>query len=338
MGLMWNFTQAFRGFTGSGKDKEAEKRNLPIEELVDELEKAVEAYGGGPRVKKELKLKIDDTPANITKDAPADIPKDIPASPPKDTSADIPKDIPDDTPKNAPASEIFTAEAKKDTPALPFEDMFNQSADEKPVIEEPVEKPVAQTSAGGQGATSTNTGGGRFAGNFAEQAAFTGSRQKSDDNANEITIISKNTIVDGNIRSFADISIDGGVRGDVETTKNIDLNGRIIGDIACSNASMQNAQVQGSIRIKGNISMKHDTLLIGDLMSTYAEINGKIKGNLEVAGKAQVKSDAVVFGDINASTIMVEDGAVIQGHVNTTYLNKEESMNLFPEAIVLGDA
>ncbi len=154
---------------------------------------------------------------------------------------------------------------------------------------------------------------------------------------NELTVISRNTIIDGNVRSFANMSIDGDVRGDVETTKDIELNGRIIGDIICSNANMMVSQVQGNIQLKGDVEIGRDTLLIGDLNSGFAKINGKVKGNVEVTGKAEFKADAVVFGDISASTITVDDGAIIQGYVSTTFLNKEESERIFPESIEIGD-
>ena len=153
----------------------------------------------------------------------------------------------------------------------------------------------------------------------------------------ELTIISRHTVIDGNIRSFADMSIDGDIKGDIETTKNIDLNGKVVGNISCNNAMMHTSQIQGNVRMKGNISMKRDTLLIGDLMSTYAEVNGKVKGNLDVVGKADLRGDAVVFGDISAATITVEDGAIIQGYVSTTFLNKDESRNLFPDMVTIND-
>lgn len=154
----------------------------------------------------------------------------------------------------------------------------------------------------------------------------------------EITVISKNTVIDGNIRSFANMSIDGDIKGDVETTKNIDINGKVVGNITCNNAEMHTSQIQGNIRMKGNVVMERDTLLIGDLVSTYAKVNGKVKGNLEIVGKAELKGDAVVFGDISASTITVDDGAIIQGYVSTTFLNKEESRNIFPDTISIGEA
>ncbi len=154
---------------------------------------------------------------------------------------------------------------------------------------------------------------------------------------NETTVISRNTVIDGNVRSFANMNIDGNIKGDVETTKNIVLNGKIVGNIAGNNASLLTSQVQGNVRMKGRISMERDTLLIGDVGATYANINGKIKGNLDIGGKAELKSDAVVFGDISASTITVNDGAIIQGYVSTTFLNKEESKNIFPDAITINE-
>lgn len=154
---------------------------------------------------------------------------------------------------------------------------------------------------------------------------------------NEITVISRNTVVDGNIRSFANMNIDGNIKGNVETTKDIDLNGKVVGNIACNNAALRTSQIQGNIQMKGNVFMERDTLLIGDISSTYANVNGKIKGNLEITGKAELKSDAVVFGDISASTITVNDGAIIQGYVSTTFLNKEESKSIFPDTITIGE-
>lgn len=149
----------------------------------------------------------------------------------------------------------------------------------------------------------------------------------------EITVISKNTMIDGNIRSLANMQIDGNIKGNVETTRNIDMSGKVVGDVVCNNAGMVSAAMQGNISLKGRMRMDRDTILIGDLSSQYADINGRIRGKLDIVGKAELKRDAVVFGDINASTIAVTDGAIIQGYVNTTFLSKEDSRNVFPDAI-----
>ena len=151
----------------------------------------------------------------------------------------------------------------------------------------------------------------------------------------EVTVISKNTIIDGNIRSLANMQIDGNIKGNVETTRNLDMSGKIIGDITCNNAGLNSAAMQGNMSLKGRLRMDRDTILIGDLSSQYADINGRVRGKLDIVGKAELKRDAIVFGDINASTIAVTDGAIIQGYVNTTFLSKEDSRNVFPDAISL---
>lgn len=164
-----------------------------------------------------------------------------------------------------------------------------------------------------------------------------GRRDYRDAADNEITVISRNTVIDGNVRSLANMSIDGDIKGDVETTKDIELNGRIVGNMTCNNANMITSQVQGNLMLKGSVEIGRDTLLIGDLNSGFASINGKVKGNVEIAGKAEFKADAVIFGDISASTITVDDGAIIQGYVSTTFLNKDESEKIFPEFVEIGE-
>lgn len=157
------------------------------------------------------------------------------------------------------------------------------------------------------------------------------------DSAQEMTVISKNTMIDGNIRSFADMKIDGNIKGNVETTKNININGKVVGDLTCDNISMKNSAVQGNVRLKGQAVMANDSMLIGDLTSQVAQLNGKVKGNIEISGKIMLDRDSVIIGDIKAGSIAISDGAVINGFVTTTYLSKDESANIFPENIALGE-
>lgn len=150
----------------------------------------------------------------------------------------------------------------------------------------------------------------------------------------ETTIISRNTIINGSIRSFANLNVDGSVKGDVKITKNINVTGKVVGDIECSNSVMTGASMQGNITSKGQVQLDRDTVLLGDIAAQYLDLNGKIKGNIEVGGKAEFKTDAIVLGNITASTITVLDGATIQGYVNTTFL-QESTATVFPDAIAV---
>ena len=148
----------------------------------------------------------------------------------------------------------------------------------------------------------------------------------------EITVISRNTIIDGGIRSFANVNIDGNVKGDVKITKNLNVTGKIVGDVECNNSVLLGASMQGNIASKGQVQIDRDSLLLGDISAQYLDLNGKVKGNITVGGKAEFKTDSIILGNITASTITVLDGATIQGYVNTTFL-QDSSSSVFPEAI-----
>lgn len=185
---------------------------------------------------------------------------------------------------------------------------------------------------GAQGGYNANNG---FGGGYVPPATGNVNANRAAGVTDEVTVISKNTVIDGNVRSLANMQVDGNIKGNVETTRDIEMTGKVVGDIKCNNANMNSAAMQGNLSIKGKMRMDRDTILIGDLSSQYADVNGRIRGKLEIAGKAELKRDAIVFGDINASTIAVTDGAIIQGYVNTTFLSKEDSRNAFPDAISL---
>jgi cytoskeletal protein CcmA (bactofilin family) len=304
MGIKENFAQAMRDLTGGGKDT-PEKAPEPAKAAsqVDDLRRAVETETAEARP----------APAPAETQQPAAVPKlydtleltpSFPQKPVEDDSNLILQ-------KSAPQAQ----QTANPLTSPPLTNPFKAAA---PAAQPPAPHGLGYVPQSGTVAS------------HAPGAELPGSDE-------ELTVISKNTVVDGNIRSFANMNIDGNIRGDIETTKNIELNGKVVGNLTCNNAQMITSQVQGNIRMKGNVIMGRDTLLIGDLVSTYAKVNGKIKGNIEIGGKAELKGDAVIFGDISASTITVDDGAIIQGYVSTTFLNKEESRNIFPESISIAE-
>ncbi|MDR0904358.1 MAG: polymer-forming cytoskeletal protein [Ruminococcus sp.] len=152
--------------------------------------------------------------------------------------------------------------------------------------------------------------------------------------AEETTIISRNTVIDGNIRAFANVSIEGSVKGDVKITKDITMSGRVVGNIECNNSNLMGASMQGNVVSKGQVQLDRDSLLLGDISAGYVNINGKIKGNVDIGGKAEFKSESYILGNISAATITVIDGANIQGYVNTTAF-RDTTQNVFPESVAI---
>jgi cytoskeletal protein CcmA (bactofilin family) len=152
----------------------------------------------------------------------------------------------------------------------------------------------------------------------------------------ETTIISKNSFVDGNIRSFANVTIEGSVRGKVDVMKDVSMQGLLVGNLSCNNADMQGSSVQGNIFTKGNAFVDNDSVLLGNLSAQYASVDGKVKGDMEIGSKGEFGANAIVLGNIKTGTISVADGANIQGYVNTAFL-MEHGDTAFPNEVVIDD-
>ncbi len=135
--------------------------------------------------------------------------------------------------------------------------------------------------------------------------------------SSEKTIISKNTVINGEIKSFEEIDCFGKVSGNVSTTKSIKVLGDITGDVTAESVSMNNARIKGNIASESTLSADKDSYVIGDVKAQKSVIDGKIKGNINVAGHCEFLQNSVAMGTINASNLRVEFGARIKGYVNS---------------------
>lgn len=152
--------------------------------------------------------------------------------------------------------------------------------------------------------------------------------------AEEMTIISKSTMIVGNIKTLANITVEGNIRGNIEALKDANIQGMLIGDITCNNTNIKGSSIQGNVLTKGSTYIDNDSILLGDLTAQYANIDGKVKGNIEVGSKVELRSNAIVAGNINTNTISIEGGANIRGYVNTTFL-REQGDDAFPKQVII---
>lgn len=157
-------------------------------------------------------------------------------------------------------------------------------------------------------------------------------KQPIEQQEEEMTVISKSTVIVGDIRSLANITINGKVRGDVDVLRDATVHGVLVGDLQCSNSKMDGSAVQGNVFTKGNAYIFNDSMLLGDLKAQFSSIDGKVKGNMDIGGKINLHQNAIVAGNINTGTITVEEGANIKGYVNTSFLD-EQGDSAFPKQV-----
>lgn len=115
---------------------------------------------------------------------------------------------------------------------------------------------------------------------------------------NAINIISKGTIIQGNIKSNSDIRIDGELIGNLDSQGKIVLgqSGKIKGEIICSTG----------------------------------DISGKIEGKVTASERLSLKATANIQGDLFIKQLAVEPGCVFTGkckmdsEINATKIQPEK--------------
>jgi cytoskeletal protein CcmA (bactofilin family) len=132
------------------------------------------------------------------------------------------------------------------------------------------------------------------------------------------TVISKGTVISGNIKSDGDIEMYGSVTGSIETTGKVKINGKQNGDVQGASVDLMDCTVRGNVSASDSIVVDSNSVIIGDIKCGNLTFDGKIKGNVHVMGNVNCQGNAVVIGDVTSTTITVESGARLQGSVQVS--------------------
>lgn len=130
------------------------------------------------------------------------------------------------------------------------------------------------------------------------------------------TIISQNTMVEGNISTRDNIEVAGGIKGNLTTGKDATLSGIMEGDLRCDNAILENGKIRGNIKGSGSISIDSSSMAVGSLFSSSSlYCRGKLKGNIDTADAVALEADAMILGSITSSELSIQPGAMVKGKV-----------------------
>lgn len=89
---------------------------------------------------------------------------------------------------------------------------------------------------------------------------------------------------------------------------------KIKGTIKSQNDIRIAGQLEGEAFCKGKIIISSSAHIDGNISSVEADIAGKVEGIIKVSNKLTLRQTAVVGGDINTKTLIVEEGAQINGN------------------------
>lgn len=95
------------------------------------------------------------------------------------------------------------------------------------------------------------------------------------------TVISKGTVLEGNIETLGNVRIDG--------------------------------RIKGNIKSKAKVALGPTSHVDGNISSQNADVEGEVRGKVEISDILVLKSTASVSGDISTGKLVVEPGAVFNG-------------------------
>lgn len=143
------------------------------------------------------------------------------------------------------------------------------------------------------------------------------------------TVIAAGATFFGDIRAEGDVEVLGKLKGNLEATGNVRIIGKVLGDVKGDGVLLEGCVVQGNITSTSTVSLDEGAMVVGDVLATDIDSKGKIKGNLQVARAATLSSTALLAGNVVAATIMMAQGAKVQGAVRIAV--DPETNSLFGE-------
>lgn len=129
----------------------------------------------------------------------------------------------------------------------------------------------------------------------------------------QTTIISKGTVITGDLKSDGNFEIYGTVSGSINTTGNVKISGKQFGDVQGASIDLSSCMVRGNVTATEDMNIDSDSVIIGDIKTKNLTINGKLQGNILAKNSVVCQSNAIVIGDLTAATVTVNNGSKIQG-------------------------
>ena len=75
-------------------------------------------------------------------------------------------------------------------------------------------------------------------------------------------------------------------------------------------------KLEGSVRTPGKLHIDREAKVQADVRAGSIAVEGHVRGNLAATDRVELKSTSDYEGDLQASKLIVEEGAVFKGHVS----------------------
>ncbi len=133
------------------------------------------------------------------------------------------------------------------------------------------------------------------------------------------TIITKGTVINGSISSDGSLEVMGTITGDIDCLGRLSIVGNVSGSSTASEIYVNTSRLEGNLTSRSSVEIGVGTIVVGDVTGTSAVISGAVKGEVDVNGPVVIDSTAIVKGNINARSVQINNGAVLDGYCALSY-------------------
>jgi len=96
------------------------------------------------------------------------------------------------------------------------------------------------------------------------------------------------------------------------------------GKLAFEGTVRVDGEFRGEIESEGTLVVGKEALVKGNIKVGQIIVSGRIDGDVSAKSKMVMYKEAKFFGTLTTPSLMVEEGAIIQGQVNMAKEDKEE--------------
>ena len=134
-------------------------------------------------------------------------------------------------------------------------------------------------------------------------------------NTAEISTLTEDVIITGDIQCNCNLNILGTVKGNVRCGKDLFIKGNVKGNITAENIEMHHGHIEGNVDCAGSLTMDRECSIKGDIIADECLVDGRITGNLMIKDTLHVQKNAWIQGDISSRQFSVLPGAHLESKI-----------------------
>lgn len=92
---------------------------------------------------------------------------------------------------------------------------------------------------------------------------------------------------------------------------------KVTGDLVANSSLRIDGEVIGNVRCNGKFVLGSEGVITGDVFAVEVELDGTIKGTITAESLLTLHKTSVVTGDIRTKRLVIEDGAQVEGNIQT---------------------